>query len=65
MSLSRKDWDKWLLGILSAAVIALCGWIYTTGSRVSALETADKSQIEMLAEIHKDVREIRAWLMDK
>lgn len=67
-------WLKWqnkvLTALLIASLTALAGWIYTTGNRVTALEISDKAldradlaTIEKLNEIHKDVREIRSFLM--
>lgn len=59
----RRNLDKLILGLVSAGFIALAGWIYTTGNRVTALETKIPTIDDKLNTIQTDVRDIRNWLM--
>jgi hypothetical protein len=61
----RKDIDKLLLGLISAAFLALAGWVYTTGNRVTALETRQPTIEERLERIQSDVSQIRDYLLEK
>lgn len=60
-----RQYEAWTVPLLTAALLALTGWIYTTGNRVVALETRVPSLEDNVKEIRKDVREIREWLRPK
>jgi hypothetical protein len=55
--------DSFILPIIASAFLALAGWIYTTGNRVTALETRQPTIEENLKVIREDVREIRQWVV--
>lgn len=52
-----------LWGLVSAAILALAGWVYSTGQRVAVVETQSSSIQQQLNEIHTDVRELRNKLL--
>jgi hypothetical protein len=56
--------EHWILfPLILAALTGLVGWVYTTGSRVAALEARQPTLEESLREIREDVREIRKWVV--
>lgn len=55
--------EKIVLSVLSGLVLGLGGWVYSTGSRVSAVETAQAGVQENVQVIREDVREIRKALL--
>jgi hypothetical protein len=60
----RKDIDKLVLGLISAGFLALAGWVYSTGNRVTALETMQPGIEKRLDTIGADVKDIRNYLLD-
>ena len=55
--------EKALVGFLTAAVLGLSGWVYSTGNRVSAVEATQTSIQDSVQVIREDVREIRKALL--
>lgn len=55
--------EKAIIGALSGALLGLSGWVYSTGSRVSAVETAQAGMKDDVKVIREDVREIRKVLL--
>ncbi len=54
-----------LLGVVSAAVIGLAGWVYTTANRLTASEVRNAAMAAEIHEIHEDVRELRHLFLGK
>lgn len=50
-------------GLVSAAILALMGWVYTTSQRVTVVETTTALQAQQLHDIHDDVRDLRNNLL--
>jgi hypothetical protein len=63
----NQYFEKVVMSLLSAAVLGLSGWVYTTGSRVTAIEvqqTATQQNVqESLQVIRDDVRDLRNALL--
>ena len=59
----RNDLNKLAWSLVTAALLGLCGWVYTTGNRVTALEEREKSISQKLDDIGMDVRQIRNWII--
>jgi hypothetical protein len=57
--------DNFILPIIASAFLALAGWIYTTGNRVTALEARVPPIEENVRVIRDQVSDIHGWLMDK
>lgn len=57
--------EKIVLSVLSGLVLGLGGWVYTTGSRVAAVEATQGGVQEDVKVIREDVREIRRVLLGK
>lgn len=55
--------EKLVLSILSAAIVGLGGWVYSTGSRVTAAEVSQESIKDDVKVIRDDVREIRRAIL--
>jgi cbb3-type cytochrome oxidase subunit 3 len=54
-----------LSGVVTAALLALTAWIYSTGNRVTALEAKVPPIEENVRVIRDQVSDIHGWLMDK
>lgn len=49
--------------IVTASVLALTGWVYSTSQRVATTEAQIAAQEKQLNDIHDDVRDLRTFLM--
>lgn len=59
----NQAFEKFILSALTAAVVALGGWVYSTGSRVTAAEVSQSSIKDDVRVIRDDVREIRRAIL--
>lgn len=50
-------------GLVSAAVLSLAGWVYSTSQRVAVVETQVGIQAKQLGDIHDDIRDLRNNLL--
>lgn len=55
--------EKVVFALISTVIMALGGWVYATGNRVTAVETRVDGEQKTISEIHEDVRELRRVLI--
>jgi hypothetical protein len=55
--------EKLVVAVVSATMLGVVGWVYSTGNRVTALETRQPVIEKKLDNIAEDVRQIRDWIV--